>query len=508
MAVADLSGADGSPSAKFADIQALLRSGLGSLSQACFLLLRVTDAESARAWLAAAPVTPAGSLARHVPSALQLAFTAHGLRNLGLPEQMIARFSEPFLSGIAGDDGRSRRLGDVGVNAPSRWRWGGEEPPDVLVMLYAAAGLAGWREEVEGASFHKGFSVLEELPTADMGAREPFGFVDGVSQPRIDWAGRRTPGEAADLDYGNLISSGEFLLGYRNEYGLYTERPLLEPALDPVGILPRAEEDSGKCDLGRNGTYLVLRELHQDVRGFWRFLSAQSHGAGSMVNLAEAMLGRSMSGDPLMPLSQQPIPGVGPDAADIARNQFTYDSDRQGVRCPIGAHVRRANPRTGDMPGGRQGPLAWLLRTLGFGRPNLQEDLVAATRFHRILRRGREFGSFLPYAQALDDAAPDPHAGLHFICLNANIARQFEFVQNAWLSSAKFAGLSGESDPVTGNREPFPPGQSTDGFSRPQREGPATRIAGIPPFVTVRGGGYFFMPGLRALRYIAAGPPP
>ena len=98
--------------------------------------------------------------------------------------------------------------------------------------------------------------------------------------------------------------------------------------------------------------------------------------------------------------------------------------------------------------------------------------------------------------------APDPHSGLHFICLNANISRQFEFIQNAWLMSAKFDGMSGEADPLLGNREPMPAGHSTDGFTMPQPNGMSRRIDGMPQFITVRGGAYFFLPGLRALRYL------
>jgi deferrochelatase/peroxidase EfeB len=196
---------------------------------------------------------------------------------------------------------------------------------------------------------------------------------------------------------------------------------------------------------------------------------------------------------------------VGPDATDIARNQFTYDGDSDGLRCPFGAHVRRANPRTGDMPGGRQGLIARLIRMLGFGHQDLSEDLIAASRFHRIIRRGREFGQKLMPEAALQPDATDPQSGLHFICLNANIARQFEFIQNAWLMSAKFGGMSGEADPLIGNRVELPPGQPTDGFGIPQPNGVTRRINGMPSFVTVRGGAYFFLPGVRALQYIAAG---
>jgi deferrochelatase/peroxidase EfeB len=206
----------------------------------------------------------------------------------------------------------------------------------------------------------------------------------------------------------------------------------------------------------------------------------------------------------MLVVGERAIRGVGPDADDIRRNRFTFDDDKSGLRCPFGAHIRRANPRTGDMPGGRQGIVARLIRILGFGHQDLSEDLVATSRFHRIMRRGREFGQALAPDAALRSDAPDPQSGLHFICLAANIARQFEFIQNAWLMSAKFNRMSGEADPLLGNRVAMPAGHATDGFSVPQLDGVSRRIDGMPAFVTVRGGGYFFLPGIRALRFIAA----
>jgi len=240
--------------------------------------------------------------------------------------------------------------------------------------------------------------------------------------------------------------------------------------------------------------------LRQDVRGFWRFVSTQATGKAAAVRLAEAMVGRHMTGEPLLPGTRQ-IAGI--DPADVARNGFTFDADKNGLRCPFGAHIRRANPRTGDMPGGQQGLIERLIRMLGVFHSDLQEDLVAASRFHRIIRRGREFGRMLPPDQAADPAAPDPASGLHFICLNANIARQFEFVQSAWLMSAKFDGLGNESDPLLGNREPHPAGTPTDRFGMSLPNGVTRRVCGLPQFVTVAGGGYFFLPGLRALRFMA-----
>ncbi len=127
---------------------------------------------------------------------------------------------------------------------------------------------------------------------------------------------------------------------------------------------------------------------------------------------------------------------------------------------------------------------------------------MSPVRFHRILRRGREYGPELLPENALNPASPnEPERGLHFICLNANISRQFEFLQNAWIMNTKFSGMTGESDPLLGNRTLLPGCPVTADFNRPRAAGLRHRVAGLPQFVTVRGGAYFFLPSRRALRY-------
>jgi len=508
------------PVSEYQDIQGILRSGYGRLDAAVFLLLRITDPGASKAWLAAvaaAPdvarldyrVTHAADFGAHIARALQVAITASGIRQLGAPESLfqdgaLHAFPREFRLGMAteGDDteGRSRRLGDIGDNAPSCWEWGGApaRTPDLLVMLYAEAdGIAAFQQTVT-ADLAAGFEILRVLDTARAPSegqprREPFGFVDGISQPEIDWRAQRSPGPDGELEYGNLIAPGEFLLGYANEYGLMTQRPLLDAALDAQNVLPTAEDAPGWRDLGRNGSYLVFRHLEQDVAGFWHFVRSASP-LDDGLSLAEAMVGRRLaSGDPLITPLLTEMRGTGPDAGDIRQNRFSFDGDSDGLACPFGAHIRRANPRTADLPGGRQGLPQQLLRMLGLKRASPRDDLMSSSRFHRIIRRGRPYG----------DTAAGPR-GIHFLCLNANIARQFEFIQNAWIVNARFNAMDGESDPLLGNRQPFPAAQPTDGFSLPQPFGPNRRITGLPRFVTVRGGAYFFLPGIRALRFLAA----
>ena len=495
------------PQLELEDIQGLVRFAHGHLGEAAFLLLRVREKNAARHWLAQAPVTSAVARKPLPATALQLAFTADGLRALGLDEETLAAFSEAFTSGMSGDENRSRRLGDSGANHPGHWRWGGDAAtaPHVLLMVYTLPGkLTAHLRSIVGGEFDAAFETLQTLRSKSLGPEEPFGFVDGISQPVIDWQQEMSTDPHERDAYVNLLAPGEVLLGYRNEYGLYTERPLLHPAEVPdAQQLPAAEDQPELKDLGRNGSYLVLRQLAQDVPAFWRFVDEQSGGdADEREQLAAAMVGRRRDGTPLLPRATAPIAGISAEQAD---NLFTFDRDPLGRQCPVGAHIRRANPRTGDFPPGVDGLCPRLVRTLGFGRRHRDEDLVASTRFHRILRRGRVFGSRLTPEQALRDKPlkkAGEERGLYFVCLGANIARQFEFVQNAWLASAKFAGLPTESDPLLGNREPLASGDATDHFSQPRDGEPARVVRNLPRFVTVQGGAYFFLPGLRALKFI------
>jgi deferrochelatase/peroxidase EfeB len=215
------------------------------------------------------------------------------------------------------------------------------------------------------------------------------------------------------------------------------------------------------------------------------------------------MVGREFAdGSPLVPVSRETIPGI-TDQHNGIQNQFTYDLDIDGTRCPYGSHIRRANPRNPDIPGDPQGLISTLIRILGFGNRNVRDDLIASTRFHRILRRGREYGRKLTPEDALQPAPPqDVETGLHFLAINSNIQRQFEFIQAAWLMRTKFDGMTEESDPLLGNRTSVIGCPFTDTFSVPQSGGIRKRIMGLPQFINVRGGAYFFLPGMSALRYL------
>jgi len=483
------------------DIQGIVRFGFGPLKDASFWLLKIRDAAAARAWLATAPVTTAEKLGAPPITALQVAFTREGLEALGVAADVLAGFSAEFLSGMTGEASRSRRLGDVGANSPEWWKWGSPgNAPHMLLMLYAQPGeMDQLTRRIRSTGWNAAFEISDCLTTSNLQGTEPFGFNDGISQPELDWTReRKTHGD--ELRYGNLLALGEFLLGYPNEYGKYTSRPLLADEPGSAG-LPCAEDYPDKRDIGRNGTYLVFRQLQQDVRGFWRFIDRQTHSnPQARLQLAESMVGRRMDGTPLVPAQSQHIEGIDPKSA--SKNQFTYDLDEDGIRCPFGAHVRRANPRNADLPASN-GLVGRLLHMLGFGNAKYRDDVIASTRFHRMLRRGREYGTRITPEQAVADGPDMGEHGIHFICIVANILRQFEFVQNAWVMGTKFDALTEESDPLLGNREAVAGCRFTNTFSLPREFGARLHIADMPQFVTVRGGAYFFLPSLSALRYLA-----
>ena len=231
-------------------------------------------------------------------------------------------------------------------------------------------------------------------------------------------------------------------------------------------------------DFGKNGTYLVFRQLEQDVAAF-RAFTAKTAGANGPpyhpsagARVGAHIVGRWRDGEPLTAVN----------APGRDTNEFTFSADAHGFSCPIGSHVRRANPRDSLL--------------------DQSSAALASANRHRLLRRGRTYGPPL----ALDaHGHDDRERGLVFMCLNSDIERQFEFVQQNWLNNPCFGGLYDERDPLV---SPQPNG---GGRLTLQADGVRERIGGIGQYVTVKCGGYFFMPGLSALRYLAHGdaaPPP
>ncbi|NKQ51309.1 Dyp-type peroxidase [Amycolatopsis sp. K13G38] len=435
-----------------ADTQGLVMRGYGKLPYATFLLFTVDEAHPARAalghWAEEVTTAAMGTGA----SALNVAVTAAGLRALGLPGEAVEAFSPAYAEGMTTEH-RKRLLGDLGEADPQRWAWGGPTGAAVhlLLLVYAATAAELRRRVTALRRAGGGLSLITELRTDQLSGTEPFGFRDGLSQPRIEGLGGTRDRE---------LAVGEFVLGYPNSYGEYGERPLLAAAEDPRDLLPLDPAGSGRRDFGRGGSYLVLRQLQQDVDGFWRYMREHSDDA---TWLAAKMVGRWPSGAPLALSPEQDEPG-------LAERDFAYHAkDPDGVACPIGSHVRRANPRDSLEP-----------------RPGSAASLRVNDR-HRLLRRARSYTA-------------GAERGLYFLCLNGNLARQYEFVQHTWINSPHFDGLHDAPDPVVAPRNDGGPVFTVQ--ARPVRE----RYRSLPSFVRVRGGAYFFLPGAAALRYLAAVP--
>ncbi len=462
---------------ELSDMQGLLVRGYGSLRAASFILLQIVDRDRAKGWLKgmAERVTPGD--VRPETSSLQLALSYPGLVALGLKQETLNGFSEDFQSGMTTPH-KQRALGDTETSAPQHWVWGGTqedaEPIHLLLLLYAVDDneldhlATELQSGFEAAGLKQVHQTLQTVHLAE--PKEHFGFRDGISQPLIEGLPK-----AAGAD--NALAAGEFILGYPNAYDRFTERPLVAANAPQAGDLPIAEgvreEDQGKRDFGKNGSYLVFRQLQQEVKGFWDFIQQQSSSSEASIRLASKMVGRWPSGAPLTLAPEQDDPQLS------TANDFNYhQEDGDGLKCPFGAHIRRTQPRDSLDP-----------------EPGSQKSLDFANR-HRILRRGRVYGEPLAASLKPEDlmtAEESGERGLHFICLNANISRQFEFVQQTWALDPRFNGLYTDPDPIMG------PGGDFTEQACPVRK----KTYGLPRFVQVRGGGYFFLPGLRALRYLA-----
>lgn len=443
-----------------ADLQGNVLAGYG-FHHCVYAFARVVDPVAARRWVAEAAdrVTTAVPFGASKPAAtLNVAFTHEGLAALGVSEPLLVGFPDEFRAGMAA---RAEALGDVGPSHPHRWEEGlraGEPQVLVTVATQERAVLADRRSELRAELLGAGLAIVHEQGASVLGgtggrpAREHFGFADGFAQPSIadpkagptPRPGQGTPSKEGWRDLG----AGEFVLGYPDEDGV-----IADGAPEP---------------LARSGSYMVVRKLHQDVALFNRYLLDAAGGdpAGAEL-LAAKIVGRWRDGTPLALSPDGPDPDIAGDDQRI--NDFTYGTDRQGLRCPLGAHIRRSNPRDG---------LGWEGRL---------------TKRHRIVRRGMPYGPPLGGDGLVDDGVP---RGLVFVCYQASIARQFEVVQGSWINDGDAFGLGAEKDFLLA--EDDPEGKMTI------QGAPPTWLTPRPSFVTTRGGGYFFAPGVEALRTLGA----
>ena len=455
-----------------------------------------------------------------------IAFTYSGLKHLGLPRKSLQTFPEEFAMGM-----KARRdiLGDDSKSAPQHWDpiWQQNEPVDIWVSINgqtldaveerykeicAVLASCGGADGVEQVTGHRGpnsdyqdASVLYE--NGQPSGKEHFGYRDGISDPYFKGSGRnkravvgdgkptrQKPDTAAGWE---PLETGEFILGYRDESQEY-----------PVAPMPRL--------LSFNGTFMVYRKLHQNVGSFNLYVEeVGQHFPGGKEALMAKFAGRWPNGAPLalFPIKEDAdrfiaklteaeqkrrmATGVEKTYWDEQyyelRSQmaaFKYNDDLSGARCPIGSHIRRTNPR---------GALEFWQGERGEKTPFATPG--ALTNRRRLLRRGA------PYGEVKDPNRDDGDHGIVFMVIGASIKRQFEFVQQQWINYSNDFKLGNEKDPLLGNHGEVE-GRGTGRMvieADPKGDNPPFFCANLPRFVETRGGDYFFLPSLTALRMIADG---
>ena len=491
------------------EIQGLVLSGYAERPCAKYVVFAIDDAGRARSWLRRLvdrlQYGEYIATTRREPPflnevCLNLALTYAGLARLGLPYEALLGFSGSFRGGMAAPH-RARQLGDDGASAPERWRWGGPACDEVhgVLLVYAGSDDGDPGEDERCASEAarevcaehglRQLSVRDTLPIQQKNRAEHFGFADGISNPNLAGLSRsKNP---------DVIPNGEILLGYRNAYGKYGMSPLLCED-DPGGaLLPASRVKPRRRDFGRNGSYLIFRELSQDVGRFWQFMEQASEALPERpgpIWVASRFVGRWPNGAPVTR-----YPTIDDPHRESSENDFGYHdhADFFGTACPVGSHIRRTNPRETLLPVPHDPPLASDVADRALARQR-----AAIKDRHRLLRRGRIYGPRCAERFDLEalKGADTRDRGLHFLCFVANIRRQFEFVQGTWVVNPNFAGLSRDPDPLLGARRSYPFEASS--FALPGC--PARFVDGVPRFVETRGGAYLFMPSRSALRYLAA----
>jgi len=432
-----------------------------------YAFYRVTDSSNGQRFLARLipAITTAQPWTAGKPSStVNVAFTQSGLRAMGMPTEVLRSFPIEFQQGMRE---RAPVLVDRAESAPEQWEdpWKGE---GVHFWVGISANAIAERDARFGwvERQHADLTGIVLVGTEDAGKlvidgayspKEHFGYTDGIGNPDIVGVpGKRSQGGGKMEPHGKWrpLAPGEFILGYGDEAGE------IAPTPRPVRFF-------------RNGTFMVFRKLEQRVAAFRRYVAAEgSRYPGGVEHLKAKLVGRWPDGTPVMLSPDQPDPKI---ANDPQRNlDFHYSQDPLGMKCPIGAHIRRANPRDAT----------------GFGG-------LLSNR-HRIIRRGTMFGDWLPEG-ANDESNDDGSRGLFFIAFNASIERQFEFVQQQWMNFGNDFLLGNDRDPLIGSR---------DGHDKLIIQGdgnghPPWVTSTLPTFVVTRGGDYFFMPSLSGLRFLA-----
>ncbi|HAY33877.1 MAG TPA: Dyp-type peroxidase [Ignavibacteria bacterium] len=375
-----------------------------------------------------------------------IAFTYNGLKALGVTEECLSTFPDPFKQGMSA---RAKMLGDTGENHPDNWQDNITSPDlHAVIILFARDRIERDRCVKEHRKYlvkNPGVEILstlllEAIPPFDY-VHEHFGYRDRLTTPVIEGM-NVTPSPGSHPP----SKPGEFILGYPDETGEI--QPLPKPEI-----------------LTKNGSYLAYRKMQEHVGRFRDYLKSNGNTIEEQELVAAKLMGRwRKSGAPLVLCPDKDESEVGWD--DNKNNNFDYaEMDPHGYACPVGAHIRRMNVRDKSVSG------------------------IMNRRL--IIRRGGTYGPHLP-----DDAPEDgADRGIAVFAGCADLSRQFEFLISVWSNDTEFMELN-ERDPFCGTQD------GTLDFAIPKR--PIKRkLKGIPAFTNVRGGAYFFLPGIKALKYLS-----
>jgi len=447
------------------DIQGFVLRGY-NLPFARYLFLQFEAAKRARSLIARllGEITTGQRWDKGKPqSTVNIAFTFRGLEHLGLPDATLRSFPVEFQQGMKQ---RAEILGDTGVNSPEHWddlwredrvhAWLGINGVTMEALDARCLAILAIIEETGGAGALASQDAAAQVVDGKPTTKEHFGFTDGFGNPDYLGVDRSSqPGQGKLMPDGTWapLATGELLLGYADEAGELPAAPI--PHL-----------------LASNGTFMVYRKLHQNLATFRAFLDKQgSLYVGGKEKLAAKFIGRWRDGTPIEISPDNPNPAI---AKDPSRNtDFTYGGDAEGARCPIGAHVRRVHPRD----------------AFGFSGQLINR--------RRITRRGLPYGRFVPEGEPVTDKE---ERGVIFMALNANLSRQFEFVQQQWVQYGNDSHLGNDKDVLVGNHGGH--GKFVvQGDASPGN--PPFICSNLPDFVELRGGDYFFLPSITALGMIA-----
>jgi deferrochelatase/peroxidase EfeB len=459
--------------------------------------------------------------------AINIAFSFLGLLALDVPTRTLRGMPDEFMDGM---EARAAMLGDTPFldKRDAIWRGAqGDRAVHIFISLNGEMDDAGqpvpeledetnWLRQLCEAS-EGGVAMLRGngptdadyqscsavLVTEDGKAtptnKEHFQLSDGFGDPVFEGQYGPKAGKIKMIGGGKLLpdqswaplATGEFLLGYPDE----------AQEIPPAGMpLP----------FSRNGTFMAYRKLHENVVSFGDYTTAQGALYGAAEGIADPedavaalkakLVGRWPDGVPLMAaptveawhafnaeLAAAKAAGDKVKLAAMALQyvNFVYRGDPGGATCPVASHLRRANTRDMlDPYFDSTDPKQWMGSVLNNRR--------------RILRRG------LPYGEVGPDATDAGEHGIIFMAVCANLFRQFEFLQQQWIQYGLDFNVGSDTCPVVGNHGPDKPVDYVIPVD-PNGDGAPFICKGVPQFVEPRGGEYFFIPSMNALRMIAMG---